>query len=518
MKKILIKKITAAALISMGILGAGCAKISNFGTTNQNPNGITTPVPSALLTNVGAQIGGFAANLRTALYAQYIVENQYTEVSLYSLPLLEMSGTYSGPLQDLQTIIDYNSDPKTATTAAASGSNANQIATARILKAFIFWQTTDRWGDIPYSEALKGAANLTPKFDKQQTIYPDLLKELKEAVAQFDGGATVKGDILYGGDIAQWKKLANSMRMLIAMRMSNRFPNAGDVAATAFADAVSGGYITTNADNFTLRYPGGAYQNPWYLTYQTRDDYASSKTMGDVLSGLGDTRSSVFGTNSVMFPYGLTRDLAINYGNSVANGQSRVLFQVPDNDPQAFKNKRNQNSPVVVISASTVLLAAAEAKERGWIAGGTGGAETDYNAAIAASFDQWGVTMPVAYLSGGANYSAGAGVPTSIGAGTAPYDNFRSADNNIQDAATTTKLQRIALQRWISGFPNGSEGWAEQRRTGVPNLKTTRFKTGTFVTRYVYGNTDYGLNNANTVAAAAAIGGDRQDVKVWWDN
>lgn len=508
MKNISIRKITAAALISMGMLGAGCAKISEFGTTNQNPNGITNPVPSALLTNVGSQIGGFAATLRTALYAQYVVENQYTEVSLYSLPLLEMSGTYSGPLNDLQTIINYNSDPKTAGVASASGSNANQIATARILKAYIYWQTTDRWGDIPYSEALLGAANLTPKFDKQQTIYPDLLKELKEANAQFDGGATVKGDILYGGDIAKWKKLANSLRMLIAMRMSNKFPNAGEAAAVAFADAVSGGYITTNADNFSLAYPGGSYQNPWYLTYQTRDDYASSKTMGDVLNGLGDTRSSVFGTGSIMFPYGLTRDLAIAYGNSVGNGQSRVLAV----------SKRQDNSPVVVIPASIVLLASAEAKERGWIAGGTAGAEADYNAAIDASFQQWGLTTPGTYLAGGANYAAGAGVPTSIGAGTAPYDNFNAASSNLQDAATTTKLQRIALQRWICAFPNGAEGWAEQRRTGVPNLKTTRFKTGNFVTRYVYGNTDYGLNNANTVAAAAAIGGDNQDVKVWWDN
>ena len=120
-------------------------------------------------------------------------------------------------------------------------------------------------------------------------------------------------------------------------------------------------------------------------------------------------------------------------------------------------------------------------------------------------------------MAGGANYAAGAGVPTSIGAGTAPYDNFRAASGNLQDAATTTKLQRIALQRWICAFPNGNEGWAEQRRTGVPNLQTTRFKTGPFVTRYVYGNSDYGLNNANTVAAAAAMGGDLQDVKVWWD-
>ena len=162
-------------------------------------------------------------------------------------------------------------------------------------------------------------------------------------------------------------------------------------------------------------------------------------------------------------------------------------------------------------------MAQAEGKERAWIAGGTAGAETDYNAGIAASFAQWGVALPGTYLTGPANYTSGVGVPGSIGAGTAPYDNFRAADANLQDAATPTKLTRIALQHWIAGFPNGNEGWAEVRRTGVPNLKTTRFKTGPMVTRYVYGDTDYGLNNANTKAAAISIGGDKQDTHVWWD-
>ena len=165
-----IKNIAALSLITLVIGGAGCAKIDQFGTTNQNPNGITTPVTSALLTNVLSGLGGFGTNNRTLLYPQLIAENQYTDASLYSLPQLEMGGTYSGPLQDLQTIIDYNSDPKTAGVAAANGSNANQISIARILKAFLFWYTTDRWGDVPYSEALKGAANTSPKFDLQEDI------------------------------------------------------------------------------------------------------------------------------------------------------------------------------------------------------------------------------------------------------------------------------------------------------------------------------------------------------------
>ncbi len=513
MKNNSIKKLTSASLFALAILAAGCAKIADFGDTNDNPNGITTPVTAALLTNVQSQLGGFGTNNRTNTYAQYVSENQYTEVSLYNLPQLEMGGTYSGPLQDLQTIIAYNSDPKTATLASANGSNANQIAIAKILKAYIYWMTTDRWGDVPYSQALQGAGNTAPKFDRQEAIYDGMFQELKDAVAGFDNGGPIKGDIMYNGNISSWKKFANSLRMLMAMRLTKVYPAVGGKAALEFASAVAGngGIMTTNADNFTLSFPGGNFKNTWYLVYEARDDYAQSKTMGDVLAGLGDTRQSVFGTNSVTFPYGLTRGLAVDFSNSVGSGQSRVLAA----------NKRLETSPIYVVPSSIVLLARAEAAERGWIAGGTAAAKADYDAAVALSFAQWGVAMPGTYLSSAADYNTGIGVPSNIGAGSAPYDNFRAASSNVQDAATTTPLQRIHLQRWLAAFPNGNEGWAEWRRTAMPNLKGTRFATNTskqIVRRYVYGVNDYNFNNAQTQAAAALItGGDTQDGRVWWD-
>jgi hypothetical protein len=501
--------ITAGSLVTLAIIGSGCAKIDSFGDLNQNPNGITTPVTSALLTNVESGLGGFVSNTRTILYPQYVSERQYTDASLYALPKVEMGGIYSGTLNDLQTIISYNSDSKTAAAASAYGSNANQISIAKILKGYIYWIITDRWGDVPYSQALLGSGNTAPAFDKQEDIYFGVMKELKDAVAGFDNGATVKGDVVYSGNVAKWKKLGNSVRMLMAMRLTKRYPNAGDKAAVQFAEAYSNaaGYISSNSDNCVLKFPGGTFKNSWYLTYDARDDYAESKTMTDVLAGLGDTRQSAFGTSSIGFPFGLTRDLAVKFGNDNGNNDARVLAA----------SNRTESSPIVIVNASSVLLAKAEAIERGWISGTTTDAQTAYEAGIAASFGEWNVTMPGGYLSGPANYGAGGGVPSNIGAGAAPFDNFRAASSNVQDAITSTKLQRIALQRWIASYPNGNEGWAEYRRSGVPNLKTTRFATGKFVERYVYGDNDYSFNNANTKAAAAGLtGGDVQEAKVWF--
>src|SRR5688500_2205063 len=124
----------------------GCDKFSDFGNTNVNPSATTTPILSALLTNVEAGIGGYASQTRGGLYSQYFSETQYTDVSLYSTPLLAFNAEYSGSLYDLQNIINVNT-------------SNNMSVAARILQQYIFWTITDRWGDVPYSEALKGNPN-----------------------------------------------------------------------------------------------------------------------------------------------------------------------------------------------------------------------------------------------------------------------------------------------------------------------------------------------------------------------
>ena len=151
------------------LAGSSCKKLEDFGDTNVDPNGSLTPIPSALLTNAEIALGGVVSGTGTGgtkagLFAQYISETQYTDASLYAEPTLNMGGTYSGPLIDLQVIINKNTDPATSGSSLVqgSGSNANQIATATILKAYYVWTITDRWGDVPYTEALQGAANLTP--------------------------------------------------------------------------------------------------------------------------------------------------------------------------------------------------------------------------------------------------------------------------------------------------------------------------------------------------------------------
>jgi hypothetical protein len=477
-----INRIFTLVAFAATLLLSGCEKIEDFGDTNVNPNGTAVPSTAALLTNVLSGLGGLASQTRPGLYAQQFSETQYTEVSLYALPQLEFDGNFAGSLMDLQNIININTGATTKDNATKFGANANQIATARILKAYTFWTITDRWGDIPYFEALQGSANLSPKFDTQEAIYKDLIKELKEANAQFQpAGAKVQGDIIYGGDIVKWQKFSNALRMLIALRTSKVYPGPNEFAATEFKAAFQDvlGFIATNADNFTIRYPGtvAAFSNPWWGLYSGRTDYAESKLMTDLTASLADPRQAAFGSSTTGFPYGLTRDQAVAFGTSYATILS--------------SSKRDRSSPIVVIGASDVLLAIAEAAQRGWV---TAAVATYYKNAITENWAEWGVTGNIE------NYISNSSVALTGGA----------AD-----------LQKIQLQQYLSFYPDGLQAWSNWRRTGVPSLTATPNAIGSskqIPRRFTYGPNEYNLNGESVNEAKARLtGGDTPDARVWWD-
>jgi hypothetical protein len=512
MKYISFKYFLLVSISAFLLVGSSCKKLENFEDTNVNPNGSLTPITAALLTNAQIQLGTIIAGtasggVRAGLYAQYFAETQYTEASLYQEPKLDFAGLFAGPLMDLQQIINKNTDPATKESVIGSGSNANQIATATILKTYFIWAVTDRWGDVPYAEALQGAANFSPKYDEQMAIYTKMLADLKAAIAGFDAGTPMKGDIMYSGDQGKWKKLANTLRMFIALRMSKIYPNPGQLAATEFALAENdvNGSIESNEENFTINYPGGSFKNAWFNIYDGRKDYGFSKTIADIMTNMGDARKAAFSSNNTAFPYGLTRDDAVAFTNSVADVYAKVLADA----------NRTENAPLNVVNVATSLLARAEAVERGWIAGN---AAALYTAGITKSFEQWGVdaAAPAYIASPQVNYLNGTGGGVNIGS---------NAFNSIvgADAVTATPLQRIALQRYLAHYPDGIQGWSEWRRTGVPNLKPSAFAVNSpgkqIPRRYVYATNEYSLNPTQVAIAVARLtGGDLMSSKMWWDN
>jgi Starch-binding associating with outer membrane len=508
-----IKKVILGGTMASVLVFSSCKKMEDFGNTDVRQDASTIPLPSGLFTsalsNLGGSMTGLTSGLRSSLYCQYFAEEQYTEQSTYAAPQVDFSGNYTGSLMDLKKIIDLNTNDATKSTLSvlSSGANENQIGVARIISAYIYWTITDRWGDIPYKSALQGVGALAPKYDTQESIYKDLLKELKEASAQLaDTKAKIVGDYFYKGDNAKWRKLSNSLRMLIALRMSKVYPGASDLAATEFVAAATatGGSIEVNTDNFTATYTGenAVATNPWYNTLNGRKDYDISKTFADILSNMADGRLAVIGTAGSAMPYGLSRADAVAFSSTVSGNISRP-----------FAN-RSKNADVVIVSAASVLLAQAEAVERGWFAAAPKTAQQYYEEGVNESFTQWGVSGAATYLAGAANYSTGAG-GGNIGASAA----FPSIVGS--DANTTTALQRIQLQRYLASFGDGIQAWAEWKRTGVPNLKPTVYGTNNpkqIPRRFIYPVSEYATNTQNVTEAASKLqGGDVMNAKMWWD-
>jgi hypothetical protein len=487
------KKFLLYASVATAVFAAGC---DDFGDLNESPNANPVPLTSALLTNSLTQLGTAVTGgpaLASGFYAQYFTQTQYTETSRYTELDVNWSTDIAGPIADLQEIIDINTDPATAPLAALQGSNNNQIAIARILKAYRFSVLTDRYGDMPYFEALD-EKNLTPVFNTQQDIYKDIFKELDEAVTQFDAGDAVKGDILYtdtvkvdkARQILRWKKFANSLRLVLALRVSKVDQDMGKLQ---FNDALAsdGGVFTSNFDNAQLLFPGNAFKNPWFAIAA---DQGVAATIADHLNNTGDARRNAFGKPSsgtlIGVPYGMLREDAIDWTGD-HTGWSLIL-----ND-----DYRKETSKFFIFTYADVLLARAEAEERGWT-DAPGATSVDlHNQAIMASWQQWGV------------YSAAA------------YNNYIADTDIAFTPGTADALEKIATQRWVTFYPNGPQGWAEWRRTGFPELIPTADAANTskvIPTRFKYPSVEYGYNATNINAAAGTLdNGDNDNSHVWWD-
>ena len=138
---------------------------------------------------------------------------------------------------------------------------ANMYNMARIWQAYAFMILTDTYGAVPYTEGGAGYTDqiFFPKYDQQQDIYPKIIQELTEASAALNASGTIEtSDVLYAGNIAQWKKFGYSLLLRAGMRLSK--VDATKAQATVQA-ALAGGVILTNADNAYMRHDAN-YLNP----------------------------------------------------------------------------------------------------------------------------------------------------------------------------------------------------------------------------------------------------------------
>jgi hypothetical protein len=179
-----IQKIIGLLTIS-SLLFVSCETV-DFGDENLNPNSVSKANTGALITGAMRNIPGLVSNVNPTLLVQHVSEITYNDDSCYETIQWNFDGFYTGPLMDLQTVINLNTtDPDSYT---SSGSAGMQMGVAHLLQVYMYQKMTDRWGSIPYSEALKGVDELKPKFDDQKDIYMGMFAQIDAALGMLDGG------------------------------------------------------------------------------------------------------------------------------------------------------------------------------------------------------------------------------------------------------------------------------------------------------------------------------------------
>ena len=390
-------------------------------------------------------------------------------------------------------------------------SRTNLVNMAKILQSYAFLVLTDTYGDIPYTEAGKGYTDqkVYPKYDKQQAIYAGIIKDISDAVAALDASKTREtADVLFGGDVAKWKKFGNSLLLRIGMRLSKVDATQ---AQSLVSKALAGGVITSNADNVLILHDANYLNSIGQLLNATEaNNFYLAAPFVDHLKKTNDPRLRSIAVRYVGATSGTQQTPAravidpavqigmpFGYDNSSISGPVKTLGLASFYDfSQADRTRMNKTTArAYLVTASQTNLLLAEAVTRGWV---TGNAKDYFEA---------GVKTHMAQVS---EMDANSVVSSSA------VDAYLAAN----PFNSTTALEQINTQYWISCFLNGPEAFANFRRTGFPKLAPNPFSgkaiKGDFINRLTYPNSEISVNSVNVKAAIASQGADDLDTKVWW--
>lgn len=492
--------------IAATLLVQSCDK--GFEEMNVNPDASTTVVPEYMfskslldaLNNSWFATDALACGGSMQQFATYkdvpgIGDKYYFQQGTY--PYDYFTTGYPGAVNEIATVIN-----------ALDSSQTNKLAIARIWRVYIMHRLTDIYGDIPYSEAAKGYTtnNFTPKYDAQQAIYADMLKELDESATALDASKATfgAGDYIYAGNVTRWKKFAYSLMLRLGMRLSKVD---AATAQTWVAKAIAGGVITDDADIATMKYTDGTAlnRNPKAAALLS-NDYAvadgKSNTEGgklaqtfiNMLKSNNDPRLNVIAI--------VWKDGKADTTTALQSGMPNGLLLKPDN----FASYSEPNpatilqytAPIIVMSAAEVNLYLAEAAVRGWY---TGVAATLFSNAIGASMRNWAKFG-----------AAGVIADTKIAAYQATH---------ILAGTTAQQLEMIGNEYYVSMFLDEQQIHANWRRLGYPTLTPVNISGnitgGTIPRRLLYPPSEESVNAASLQEAVNRQGANLMTTRVWWD-
>lgn len=473
MKKLFIISLTALSLTA-------CTK-SIYKYNDQTKAAAEVPAPT-LFSNAVRNLSDVitSSNVNTNVYrlvVQHWTTTTYTDEPNYdffarNIPQRWWQVLYKDVLADLKECKRL----LPASVGVTAPVKTNQIAITGIMEVYTWSVLVGTFGNVPYSKALD-INNLFPEYDDAKTIYQNLLTRLDAEIAALnpaEKGFDANQDLVYAGNVAQWVKFANSLKIRMAMTVAD----VNDIDVKTAVETADTKAFSTATDNAVFKYQSATPNNNpiWAdLVQSKRQDFIASATLVDKLNAQSDPR---------LKQYFAPNDNGVYVGG--ANGSTNT-----------YSSYARASSKLIAIDAPALLLDyvetefyRAEAIERGFTIAGT--AADHYNNAIRASIKYWGGTDVEADT-----YLARADVAYATAAG-----NWK---------------QKIGTQKWIALYNRGFETWTEVRRLDFPVLAAPSSPKSGYPTRFTYPTNEQTLNNKHYTTASAAIGGDKVDVKLFWD-
>lgn len=522
------KKLKIAIAFALVLLMGAC-DVDYF----DNPNSPSSAPTAALFNHntfrmTNALNDGWWGGRFTWTIMQYWYQTEYTDEDRYVFreSQRQTMNTFYQIAENYREIIRLNDDPATKDAAAISGANVNQIATCRIMLAYLFDEMASAWGDIPYwsygsddadfqALQLSGAEEqiLTPLYATQEKIFADILKELSEAQDQLDPNLPgMTGDAIYGGDPAAWQKFANSLRLRIALKI--RDVNSS-LANQHINDAIADGIFESVDDNAMFQFEtADATSAPMYYAWNVgkRSDWAISHPMLTLLKGedmVGhDHVTRVAGTNPNPF-LGIVDPRLYIYAQPSLDGDY-VGMPIAETSGEAAAFTWESLPGEEIIDKPDFAVTYMDYAEVAFILSELNGwDQTEYENGIIASMQKWGVAQ-------------------------GDIDAYMTA-------VPAANQENVLTQKYIALYMQGMTPWVEYRRTGFPK---TMIPVGAQYSVYVpatdvwwdytfiplvdgvtdlpfrmrYPQQEQTLNGANRAAAVSRLSnGDVIFSKLWWD-
>ena len=479
------------SLILCGLLAftAGCTK--DFDDINTNPNAPTAVNSGLLLPQIQRDMIGSLLGETWGIgniVIQHTAKNQFVNEDRYLWGELNSiwNNVYDN-MRDVNNIIIQSNEKN----------EQNYKGIALVMRAWMFSLATDAYGDIPYSEAIQAKEGINyTKYDTQEDIYNGILNDLKEANTILGTtGEVVAGDLIYAGDVAKWKKLANSLRIRFLLRISGKRDVGADLRGIV-NDAAANPIFESIADNAVYNFKSTAPdQFPLHTSrIGSFNEFRASKTLLDTLDGLSDPRLPIFfrptpasdGSASPVYvgiPNGLNDVDALQYngGPQFQSPIGKLYFE------NAISTQGLTIAKGVIMTYAELQFVLAEAAEKGLIGQST---PTYYENGVNASFAFYGLATP-------ANYFA---LPEVAYSGT-----------------QVEKLNKIGFQKWVSLYFQGLEAWFDWRRTGIPALTPgpSNQNNNKIPVRFRYPIIEQSLNAVGYQGAIQRQGPDDLNSKMW---